>query len=320
MKCVACHSEASIKISVINKFDVYKCRNCGLIYTSPLPDDEVLNSFYQGFLFEKPQLSDIKNQIPKKKKELKRIFDFSSFDLSQKNFLDFGGGTGLSWIAAKEIGLDAYYFDIDKQAKEFVVSNFGLDELHSIDNPNESEKKFDYILSDNVIEHLKNPVDFVQNLYNILNPGGQIVIKTPRASNCESFFIFSVWFLVYFKKAVKENGLLNGLKSTFVHRYWHCEPPRHLYGFSDLSFKKMFEKTIANEARVSVSSYILPAFKFSIGDVLLHVKNPILRYVLLLIFLPVIILELPVIGLRYLLISLKLISLSGMIVKIEKPI
>jgi len=320
MKCVACDSEITINIAKINGFEVFKCKDCGLIYTHPLPEDEVLNRFYQGFLFEKPERSQIQNAIPKKQKELSELFGIKISELAGKSFLDFGGGTGLSWIAAKEAGMNAYYYDIDEQAKQFVITEFGLDNSQIIENIQNCEMKFDFILSDNVIEHVKNPLEFIDTLYGLLSPGGVLIIKTPRASNTESLFVYAIWGMVYLKKAIYGNGILKALKATFVHRYWHCEPPRHLYGFTDSSFRSLVTKTTASEAEMRITSYLLNPVKNSFAWVLSHIPNKFLMCLAMLFFLPVIIAEIPVIIVRYILISLKLISLAGMTVKIVKPL
>jgi SAM-dependent methyltransferase len=318
MKCVACNNEITNSICTINSYDVYKCPNCGLIYTYPLPDDETLNSYYQGFLFEKPNLEKLNLSIPAKKLELEQLFDLNKNGISAKSFFDFGGGMGLSWLAAKNLGLNSYYYDIDGEAREFVISNFGLDNEHILTNLESNSSCFDYILSDNVIEHVKDPHEFIRRLYNLLNPGGLIVLKTPRASNFETFFIFTVWFLVYLKKAFSGNNLKKALSSVFVHRYWHIEPPRHLYAFSDKSFEKIIESVLPAGVNYSIDSYRLPVFKFSLVDVLMHIRNRFLRTLVIILLLPLIIAELPVILLRYLLVVTNLLSLSGMVVRISK--
>jgi SAM-dependent methyltransferase len=283
-----------------------------------MPDDKTINEFYQGFLFDKPNVAKLKSKIPSKKNELLKTIGLKEKDCKGKSFFDYGGGTGLSFAAAQACGFDAYYYDIDSQAIEFAKENLGLKPENIISNPENETKKFDVILCDNVIEHVKEPKQLLRFLFGKLNEGGILVLKTPRASNIETAFIFSVWGLVYFKKSLFENGLATALKSILVHRYWHAEPPRHLFSFSDKSMMIMAQESCGLDCAVEAASYEIPFFKYSIGDVLLHIRNPFLRFFILIMFLPIILLEIPVIILRFMLVKLKIISLAGMTVRIVK--
>jgi SAM-dependent methyltransferase len=318
MNCIVCNSKDVSFVCKMNGYDIYRCKTCGLIYTSPMPDDKTINEFYQGFLFDKPNVAKLKSKIPSKKNELIKTIGLKEQDCKGKSFFDYGGGTGLSFAAAKACGFDTYYYDIDNQAIEFAIENLGLKPENIISNPENDTKKFDVILCDNVIEHVKDPKQLLSFLFGKVNEGGILVLKTPRASNIETAFIFSVWGLVYFKKSLFENGLVTALKSILVHRYWHTEPPRHLFSFSDKSMLVMAKESCEPNCHTEVSSYEIPFFKYSIGDVLLHIRNPFLRCVILLVCLPVILLEIPVIILRLMLVKLRLISLAGMTVRIVK--
>jgi SAM-dependent methyltransferase len=318
MNCLVCDSQDVAFVCKMNGYDVYRCKSCGLIFTSPMPDDKTINKFYQGFLFDKPDVAKLKSKIPTKKRELLKAVGLKEQDCEGKSFFDYGGGTGLSFAAAKTCGFDTYYYDIDSQAIEFAKDNLELTPENIISNPESDSRKFDVIICDNVIEHVKNPKYLLNFLFSKLNVGGILVVKTPRASNLETAFIFSVWGLVYFKKSLFENGLVTALRSIIVHRYWHAEPPRHLFSFSDKSMELMAQESCEPNCSVEVTSYEIPFFKYSIGDVLLHIRNPFLRFVVLFACLPVILAELPVIILRFLLVKMRIISLAGMTVRIVK--
>lgn len=319
IKCCACNSEHVKKILVINGFDVYKCMNCGLIFTYPMPQDEELQKFYQGFLFEKPDENKIQKQLVIRKKELTDQFKLNQETNSTKKFLDYGGGTGVAYKAAFDLGLNSFYYDIDEKSIEFVKTEFNLDNKFHITNPEIGENYFDYIFCDNVIEHIKDPEYFVNNLYSKLNKGGMLVIKTPNASNFETYFVVIIWLLNYFKRALKENSFKDTFNAVFVHRYWHCDPPRHLYSFSSESLKNVVSKvTKDDKVSVSVDYYHLPFLKYSLGETILNIGNPLKRIVLFIAALPLIVTEFYFLLWHLVLVKLKVISRTGLIVKIEK--
>jgi 2-polyprenyl-3-methyl-5-hydroxy-6-metoxy-1,4-benzoquinol methylase len=91
--------------------------------------------------------------------------------------LDYGCGIG---TLADLIPADRFYgVDVDEESVRIAKVDhpkhtFGLcDELPA-------EEMFDTIVSLAVIEHVSDPVAFIENLKSHLNPGGKIVLTTPN--------------------------------------------------------------------------------------------------------------------------------------------
>ena len=317
-KCVICDSSRVRKIIGWSEYTIHKCNDCKLIFASPLPSDDILSDYYQGFMFNKPTQSEISKQIEKRKKELKKLFSLES-EPQSKNFLDFGGGTGSAYKAACELNMKVYYQDLDEEAKSFVKEQYGLIDDFIIDNITDSEVTFDYIFSDNVIEHLKNPIEYITEMKRVLNNNGEIVIKTPHGMNTESFFIPLVTVRVYFFKSLKNNSLLNAIKSYFL-RFWHCDPPRHLFSFSKPNLKITALKAGFDESEIEISHYNIPFLRYSLTELFFNfrrsrnLKSKILR----LIILPIIPFEVLSRVLQTILLSLKILTPGGIILKLKK--
>jgi 2-polyprenyl-3-methyl-5-hydroxy-6-metoxy-1,4-benzoquinol methylase len=108
--------------------------------------------------------------------------------------LDVGCGNGFlaNYLIAN--GYDVYGTDASEMGiaianqsnnNRFFVQNLTEDEL-----PIELRNlKFDVIISTEVIEHLYDPVGFINFLKNILKPGGQIIISTPYHGYLKNLFI-----------------------------------------------------------------------------------------------------------------------------------
>ncbi len=124
--CPACRNNNTLEILSFDSTKIYKCTNCRLIFSYPLPFDEDLQKYYQGFLFEKPNLTRIPKKIRTKTSELKDLFKFGNENLENKTFLDYGGGTGVATEAARRLGLKINYFDLDAQAIAFVKETFNI--------------------------------------------------------------------------------------------------------------------------------------------------------------------------------------------------
>lgn len=319
--CPICDSEKTKKLLDWKTYTINGCKNCKLIFADPMPSDETLMEFYQGFMFKKPADFEIQKQIKIRKKELKNVFGIEKNpENKNKTFLDYGGGTGIVYQTAKELDLNVIYQDLDAQATTFVEENFGLKSEEFILNINDSEQKYDYIFSDNVIEHVKNPFEFTLDLYKKLKPEGTIIIKTPNASNTETFFNPMIFLRGYFYNAMKYNSWFKSFKACFQ-RFWHCDPPRHLYSFSEKSFKILCQKINIPKEEVEILFYDIPLFRntisqhfFSKDRNLSGIKSIFIRlaafpFVLVEIFLQIF---------KTILLKLKLLSPGGLILKISK--
>ncbi len=317
--CAADNTEVLLKWK---RFKINKCQNCRLIFTTPLPSDEELTAFYQGFMFKKPEDYEINRQLKIRRKELNRLFKLpeKNEENNDKKFLDYGGGTGIVFKAASEIGLQAYYQDLDQQANAFTRENFGLTPEQTIHQLEQNQIQFDYILSDNVIEHVKDPLTFTDKLLEHLKPGGTLVIKTPQASNTENYFNPAISIKGYFAQALKYNGFATALKAYFK-RFWTCDPPRHLYAFSPKSFNEMMKNSKHLDIDFEIDHYSTPWFHNTLTRQFFtrDKKLPLAKSIAIrLVLWPIIPIETILQSLQWLLLKMNLLSSSGLILKIKK--
>lgn len=316
--CPACNTENTQKYLDWKKFTINKCQGCKLIFALPTPTEDELAEYYQGFLFNKPEKYEIEKKVSLKIKELKHLFKVDN--LENKTFLDFGGGTGVAFKAATELGLKAYYFDLDKQAEEFTKTNLGLTDDFIIKDMASDDRNYDLIFSDNVIEHLIDPVSFLETLTKKLNKNGTLVIKTPHGGNTAIFFNPYMAFKSYFLQAIKYNSVFKSLIVLFK-VFWHCDPPRHIYSFSKDSFKFLVNKTNVKNISHETSYYEAPIFSntitkqfFTRDKNLSLIKSILVR----LIIFPIIPIETTFQLIGKILLKLKILSPEGIILTIKR--
>lgn len=317
-QCPICKSERVVKLlNWARGYNIHKCNHCKVIYTHPLPPDEELYDFYQGFFYNKPDKSKVHNEVRKRKAELLRLFGWeSSADISNKRFLDFGGGAGIATKAAKELGLDAHYFDIDEESVSFVRNELEIANDRIFTDTSEIQaNKFDFVFSDNAIEHDKSPIEFVSRLYTLLKPNGVLIIKTPHASNTETMFYPRVNLVGYLLRSFKYNNLKNSIHG-YVNRWWHCDPPRHIYSFSKESFQE-----ILNTLKIrtyEIDYYHIPLFKYSIVEFLFSEHRKPREILIKMLLLPLLPVELILKLAQLLLTKLRAISPGGIILKVKR--
>lgn len=285
-----------------------------MIFGAPLPSQEFLNNYYQGFLFNIPDEKALGKTVQKRMIELPKWFTINKHD----RFLDFGGGTGSSYKAAVQLGFDAYYFDLDKKAEEFVKQAHGLTEAYIVNDIASTSLRFDAIFSDNVIEHLIDPVAYIQQMLNLASPGCEIVIKTPHGGNTETWFNPSIWIKGYTLKAFKFNSFARVLSGT-LQRFWHCDPPRHLYSFTDKSLRAVATKAGCKNEQIEILYYDIPLFQYTFSAFFFNfkVKNALKHHLIRLVLLPFLPLEWIFKGIHFTLLKIKLLSPGGIVLKIR---
>jgi CMP-N-acetylneuraminic acid synthetase/SAM-dependent methyltransferase len=129
------------------------------------------------------QLRDITKEKDKKINFCRKEIDFVNNlyrDNVKRNFLDLGCGCGFVSSAIDDSRWNKYGLEVSKRAgaiaKQY-IPNVHLGVLTSSTYP---EEFFDLVFCSHVIEHVKDPVDFVQNIHKILKTHGNLVISTPN--------------------------------------------------------------------------------------------------------------------------------------------
>ena len=163
--------------------DIVKCDCCSLTYCHPRNLGESMIDVYENNYWQDYQTSVGELDIQDRVDDFEFISD-ERISFIQKNvnrhsgkFLDVGCSQGFLVNAAKKAGFDAYgidlnQFDIDYGVEKYEV-NLSRSLLHDYDN-----QDFDVICSFNVIEHVSDPIKFLQEKTKRLKDDGIIVIGT----------------------------------------------------------------------------------------------------------------------------------------------
>lgn len=209
-------------------------RSCGLVWLDPMPKAAEIGQFYQNYWTHDTAAADrISSALPsldsspkvKLVKELLARLLFWRADALRSDryhfqgvrpgrLLDIGCGNGdfIGFMAT--VGWQAHGIDFDPGAIAAASRHCGVTtSLGDIFEQGFGEGAFDAILMSNVIEHLPNPQQTLNECFRVLAPGGRMVVLTPNVESWGHKLFGPDW-----------RGL---------------EPPRHLYLFSPKSLRKM---------------------------------------------------------------------------------
>jgi 2-polyprenyl-3-methyl-5-hydroxy-6-metoxy-1,4-benzoquinol methylase len=185
----------------INRYDVCKCKICNSEYVNPVPGIDALSYYYNecenNKLFAKlnktREMKDFRldSRIDFIKKFVEKIL--SRKNERKINILEIGcnNGTFLSLLKAfiSSIGaqskIDLYGIDIDKSVIEDTVDKSLNLHVLPAEKIEELNIKFDMILNFELIEHLHDPVLFINSVYENLFDGGFVIFTTPNSLGLE---------------------------------------------------------------------------------------------------------------------------------------
>lgn len=219
------------KVSKILRKDyrVVKCDDCGFYYIYPMID---FSPFEWQMLYNNeyfPQLAAWHYLIRKRNRisRLKSLEHFAQNSISK--FLDLGCGTGEMLVESNAKGWETFGIDITDHrisaAKDSSIKFFS----GTIFESNYPDNFFDCIYMDSVLEHVTDPIKYLNELNRILKKGGLAYIGVPNEDSL-------------FNSLKKTIYLLTG-KTKNSSRLQPFVTPYHIGGFTYNSLKLASKKT-----------------------------------------------------------------------------
>jgi 2-polyprenyl-3-methyl-5-hydroxy-6-metoxy-1,4-benzoquinol methylase len=114
-------------------------------------------------------------------KEIMTIGSFFKVCRSDTRFLDFGMGWGDWLLMADDLGYESYGLELSETRIKYAESKG----IKVISWEQAEELCFDFINTEQVFEHISEPLETLKNLKSLLKPGGIIKISVPTANDIE---------------------------------------------------------------------------------------------------------------------------------------
>jgi len=253
---------------------LYKCKNCRSYFSNIEFRKQLFSKFSEGSI----DVYNNKNHV------FKRVDDILSYSLEKNwlpsndiNFLDIGCGVGWSLLIAKKKGFNACGIEPMKIAADYGNNILNVNIYNSLFKSDIfNEKKFDFIMMDQVLEHVPNPLETIVDAFRLLKPGGIFFLAVPPLDWSRIWLSMSYQFSRKFITYLENIRYLNRL-ILLVRKYdTFLFPEGHINYFSTQSIKILSEhcnaKLIGQYHIDRKRSKYFPFLKLSTGSFFLKKK------------------------------------------------
>lgn len=208
-------------------FRVVRCPVCSLLYLNPRPTLAHIASYYDGRYapyLKKPKPLRRRSGLLKwlrsilyRNSDLRTCIKKNALGIPAGKILDVGCGAGALLHRMRELGWDANGIEIDPGAAQ-AARRLGLDvRTGTLKNASFPDNHFDLVTAVHVLEHVHRPVEFLNELWRVLKPGGLLFVEVPNALSFNYRVFRSEWF--------------------------HLDAPRHLCSYSPRPLRYLLRST-----------------------------------------------------------------------------
>lgn len=182
-RCLITNAQDLFPLKGYEKNYLVKSKSSGFVFCSRIPTEDELFNHYNNYPIGYGADSAITT--------IRIIEVLDGFEKFRKtnNMLDVGCGPGLFLIEAKKRGWEVYGTEFtDKQLN--YLKDKGINTLKGkLTNDSFEDELFDVIISSEVIEHINNPIEEMQQFYRLLRKGGLVYITTPNFNAVERYLL-----------------------------------------------------------------------------------------------------------------------------------
>ena len=211
--CTIC-SGTSSRHCATGSFSYYKCAGCGLLYSSPIPTPAELASYYS-------QQYEVNREDYRMRSAVCAEKDLEIVErwTHRGRLLEVGSSWGYFLDCARRRGWEVSGVELSIPAAQWSRDTLSLNVFPGRleESPFASGADFDAVVSAHVIEHVTQPLDFLDQIRSCLRPMGNVLLRTPNIASLPA--------------------RINGVSWQWF------GAPTHLFLFSPASIRRALERT-----------------------------------------------------------------------------
>ena len=220
LRCSICGNEKPMAIISIKDFHIVKCRKCGFAWLTPQPSSHQLESLYTQNYYNSWGLNkeeDFQDVREMKRKTFNRWLNEIEKYIKFGKILDIGCAMGFFLEVAKEKGWEIFGVEQSEYAAKLAKKELG-NRIYcgTLEKAGFDDSSFDVVTVIDLLEHVKDLLHFLQEIYRIMKPNGILTISTPN---------------------------INSLTARLMGPHWFHFKLEHLYYFSPKTMSKLLSKS-----------------------------------------------------------------------------
>jgi SAM-dependent methyltransferase len=206
----------------LEEFELWKCRDCGFVFTREYPDENSIGKYYESddYISHDDRAKGTLNRVYQAvrgimlQRKARLVIDMTG--IRKGSILDIGSGTGYFAATMKNAGWDVTGIEPNEKARNLANIKFGLNVLQSGKINELRDESFDCISMWHVMEHFHDPFKYADEIDRLLKPEGFCIAALPNNDSYDA----------------KHYG-----------KYWAAwDVPRHLWHFNPSTFKTFWDK------------------------------------------------------------------------------
>lgn len=213
------------------KYNVVKCKDCGLVYLNPRPKQEEFAKLYPDFFYGVN--ADIDEKLQSWKAEVNKIKAEYVSRKEPGSIYDIGAYWGEFLMYMKQVGWQVRGCELSESVKDIFNVNIFKGFLKDDDIKKSS---IDVVTAWAVMEHVYDPVGISKSVNRILQDNGEFVFCVPNYN------------------------------SIGARLRWGDEYPRHIYFFDKTSVAKLAEQAGFELERISYDDRIFPFSAYGVVE------------------------------------------------------
>lgn len=165
---------------------IARCPSCGIRLMNPQYSDDALQAFYARYIDEIEGAHSAERQWRRRQTKDRNLALIERF-VSPGSLLSVGSGDGLEIEVALDRGWSVQGYDVDEESAREISIRTGVPVLsgafieHDFDGA-----RFDCVLMDQVIEHVKDPATHLRHVRGLVKDTGVVYIGTPNIGSISS--------------------------------------------------------------------------------------------------------------------------------------
>ena len=182
------------------RFGLVRCGACGCYRIDPPPiaSDTQSAAFYTSYYAHRPEAAARAPEAPEEKRTSRYwrvVRQVPQLEAAGESVADLGCGDGtLAWELSRQGWRQVHGFDVSDSRVALAARRFPEVQFTSVPFPGSlPPNSLEMVVSDNVLEHVPDPVSFVQSIRGALRRSGRAVLITPNMESGNYRLLGRMW-------------------------------------------------------------------------------------------------------------------------------